>query len=101
MQDKKNVNIKLLIELMSEHTEGFCKTIDNKLYSLITNSQLIRIIQGMQETTQCLWITDEGDFCNSYETDCGNYFDINDDKNLSETGMEYCPFCSRSIKTTK
>ena len=42
----KEIDIGILIELMSEHTDGWVKTVDDKLYNLITNSQLIEIIKG-------------------------------------------------------
>ena len=58
MTDDKAVpdelNIKLLIEIMDEDTDGLCKTIDGKSYNLITNSQLVKIIKRYVDTEYIL-----------------------------------------------
>ena len=46
------VDKKLVIELLDEHTEAFCETIENKHYNLITGSQLVNIISGYMKRSK-------------------------------------------------
>lgn len=46
MMDKKRTQ--LLMDLMDYYTDNICKTVDNKMYELVTRSQLVKIIEDFK-----------------------------------------------------